>query len=202
MHSFLYQTTSDTDAYNAFVQYLAVKKHFTTKTYDFHKYNGKVKTTREVFDKRPDKYQFHKLAQRKHSLEFLVANYAYGGVGWIGDLLQNVRSDDNYKKFIATRDSLTYCYRQDLDQMLPAFDQNFVVVDGQHPHALKLMLQGEIKIETLSILDHLIGFTKRWSRDIIDPVIWPDVALRCTKLRSFMSYDRSKLKKLTVDCFA
>lgn len=201
MPNFLYQTTNDTDAFNAFVQYLAVKKHFTTKTYDFLKYSGKVKTTRDVFDRRPDKYQFHKLAQRKHALEFLVANYAYGGVGWIGDLLQNVRSDENYKKFIATRDSLSYCYQQDLDQLLPSFNDNFTVNDGQHPHALRLYLQGEIRLETLAILEGLTGFAKRWNAEIQDPIIWPDVALRCTKIRSFMSYDRVKLKKMTVDRF-
>ncbi len=42
------------DAFKTYVDYLALKRHFTTKTYDYHKYNGKVKVSFEAFQTRKD----------------------------------------------------------------------------------------------------------------------------------------------------
>ena len=41
------------DAYKC---YLAMKNHFTKDNYDYHKYAGKVRATREAFYKRKDRF--------------------------------------------------------------------------------------------------------------------------------------------------
>jgi len=46
------------DGYDAYTLYLGIKFHFHTDTYDFIKYNGKVKSDINSFLKRKDKYHF------------------------------------------------------------------------------------------------------------------------------------------------
>ena len=64
--------------YDVFKVYLGVKLHFTTKTYDYVKYEGKVNCKLETFTKRNDRYFFHKLSKQygqDNILDFFVANF-------------------------------------------------------------------------------------------------------------------------------
>jgi len=83
--------------------YLAVKLHFTSKDYDYHKYEGKVNCKLETFTKRNDRYFFHKLSKQYEQtdiLDFFVANFATDSKGWVGNLLQRDGRDVylDYKK--------------------------------------------------------------------------------------------------------
>ena len=49
------------DGYDAYTLYLGIKLHFHSDSYDFVKYNGKVKSDINSFLKRKDKYHFGKL---------------------------------------------------------------------------------------------------------------------------------------------
>jgi hypothetical protein len=50
--------------FDVYKVYLGVKLHFTTKTYDYIKYGGKVNATLDSFTKRKDRYFFHKLSTK------------------------------------------------------------------------------------------------------------------------------------------
>ena len=139
------------DAFEAYKVYIALKSHFTTKYYDYFKYNGRTRASRKTFEKRADKYFFHKLSKRKDIVEFLVSNFVYNGDGWVGDLVQNNESEKYYRQFLRTRESLSYILSEELNKLKDKFNDNFVVENGQHPYALKLYLRGDISIETLII---------------------------------------------------
>ena len=47
-----------------FLKYACVKLHFTTNTYDYIQYVGKVNCKLETFTKRNDRYFFHKLSKK------------------------------------------------------------------------------------------------------------------------------------------
>lgn len=190
------------DAFEAFKLYISLKSHFTTKTYDYFKYGGRTRVTRQTFDSRHDKYFFHKLSKKKDVLGFLVANFVYSANKWAGELLQNSDSEDLYTRYQKYRESLTYQFTSDLDKLDPEFDKNVLVDDGQHPKLLKLVLRNEIHIETLIILEELMSFMKYWNKNITDTVVWPDTYLRCKKYRPFMEFDRDKLKKIVLDKFS
>lgn len=202
MQDFLYQTVSEKQAFEAYKLYVAIKNHFTNPTYDFFKYNGRTKASFKTFEKRPDKYFFYKLADRKDKLEYLVANFVSGANNWVGDLVNNAEGERCYRRFIGYRDSLTYQFTIDLDRLLEHFDSNFVVISGQHPPLLIKYLQGEVHLETMVILDSLIGYTKHWNRKISDPIVWPQVSLKIKKFKPFINFDQSKMKKLVVDKFS
>lgn len=191
------------DAFEAYKTYVAIKNHFTSRTYDYFKYGGKTKAARSTFEKRNDKYFFHKLGKKKDVVEYLVANFAYGNhVSWVGDFLNNEVSEQRFLKFLKVKESLSYVFSQDLDRLDLDFDSNFQCIDGHHPPLLKLYLQGSINIETLVILDDLVSFSLKWTRRIEEKVIWPEVNHLCKKYRPFMTYDKEKMKKLVLEKFS
>lgn len=202
MPNFLYQTTNSDDAFEAYKLYVALRSHFSTKHYDFTKYEGRVKATKASFLKRSDVYWFHKLAQHPDKISFLVANFAYGDGEWIGNMVQNANAEKNYKQYCRVRDSLTYQFKQDLSLLDPNFDSNFVVVDGQHPPLLRLLLRKQITLETFTILEGLCSFSRKWSRRITETIIWPDTHFKVSKFKPFVDYDRDKMKKIVVDLFS
>lgn len=190
------------DAFEAYKHFLALKRHFTTKHYDYFKYKGVVNAKKDSFDVRNDKYFFHKLSKHKDLTNFLVALFAYGKQDmWIGDILRNEESEKMYREWLKVKESLTYTFTNDLDKFNDDLISSFVVVDGQHPHALKLLLRKEIHIETFIILNDIIRFTSTWNRDIVEQTVWPDVRQRCKKYHPFLQYDKEALKKVVVDKF-
>lgn len=202
MPNFLYQTTNSDDAFEAYKQYVSLRSHFTSKHYDYQKYNGRIKATKASFLKRSDVYWFHKLALHPDKEAFLVANFAYGEGDWIGNMVQNTTSELNYKQFCRVRDSLTYQFKLDLEKMLPKFDDNFAVEGGQHPPLLKMLLRKQINLETFVILEDLCSFSRKWNRRIEDTVIWPVIHMKVTKFKPFVMYDKEKMKKIVVDFFS
>lgn len=191
------------DALEAYKIYVALKNHFTSNTYDYFKYGGRTKVGYRSFEKRPDKYFFHKLAKRKDVVDYLVANFVYNDntSAWIGNLLNNKDSDECYYKLVKNRESLSYIFSNDLDKLNPIFDHNFTIDDGQHPKLLKQYMRHEINIETMIILDDLIGFMKKWDKRIDEGILWPIVYQKCKKFRPFIQYDRNKMRQLVLDKF-
>lgn len=201
MQDFLYQTTSDQQAFETFKLYVALRNHFNNPTYDFFKYNGRVKASKTTFLKRNDRYFFYRLAERKDKIEFLVSNIVASNFTWVGEVVSNEQCERVYRDYIKYRDSLSYMLLTELDKLDPVFDNNFNVSDGQHPLLLRLHLQNEIRLETMVILDILCGYSRIWSNRIVDPVIWPQLALKIKKYRPFVQFDIPKVKKLVVDKF-
>jgi hypothetical protein len=64
--------------YEAFALYNSLKIHFTQKSYDYFKYNGKSNISVQTFELRKDKYYFYKLSRkysREEFVKFLVSNF-------------------------------------------------------------------------------------------------------------------------------
>jgi hypothetical protein len=189
------------DAFEAYKVYCALKSHFNSKTYDYFKYNGRVRASKSTFDKRSDKYFFHKLSKHKDMIEYLVANFVYKGDAWVGDLVRDAESDKAYLKYTKTRDSLTYIFTEDIKKLEDDFNSNFEVKDGQHPTLLRKYLRDEISIETLVILNDFVGFTKMWNKKIDDTIIWPTVCLKMKKFKPFFKYNEVVMKKVVKERF-
>lgn len=187
------------DGFDAYKTYVALKNHFTSKTYDFFKYNGRTRASLQSFEKRHDKYFFAKLSKQKNIIDFLVANIAYGGDVWVGDVINNTEAEKHYLRFLKIKESISYIFKQDLQKFDSPFLSNFVVLDGQHPKALQLLLEKQINIETLIIINELSSFMKIWNRKIEDTVVWPTIYLKCKKLRPFLTFDNDKMKNILVE---
>jgi hypothetical protein len=188
--------------FEAYKLYLALKAHFTSKTYDYFQYNGAVSAKLDSFEKRNDKYFFTKLSKKKDVLGFLVSLFVYGKKEmWIGDIIRNEEQEDLFLKWQKVRQSITYVFSNDLDQLKEDFLSNFEIKDGQHPYLLQLLLGEHIHIETFIILNDILKFVPFWNKYMQDTVLWPEVKLKCKKYQPFMEYNREKCLQILVDKF-
>jgi len=188
------------DALAAYKTYIALKNHFNSKTYDYFKYNGRTRASSKAFEKRSDRYFFHKLSKHSDCINYLASNFLEGDC-WVGDLVNEQSAEKNYRAWKKRIESLSYIFSNDLDKLDSDFNSNFLVNDGQHPKLLKLYLRKDISPETILILNDLLNFFKVWNRKIEDTVIWPSVFLKLKKYRPFFTVDLEKYKQLVLDKF-
>jgi hypothetical protein len=184
--------------FDAFCLYLALRQHFTSDSYDYFKYNGKLRVNQTTFDTRKDKYMFFKLSKRDDIFDFLVANLSEKPELWVGDLF-NAEHEKNLSEYKRKKESLTYVFKNDIEHLLENFDENFRVKEGDYPHLLKLFCQKKISKETFIILNDCVSFFGSWNRKISDPVLWPKIALSCKKFYPFMQYQREKYINILQD---
>ena len=177
--------------FEAYKLYIAIKQHFSSPSYDFFKYNGKVRVSADNFETRKDKYMFYKLSKRDDAMEYLVAILSQHPNVWVGEMFEP-KYEQLYKDYLKKKESLTYTFKNDIDNLLDDFDKNFEVNDGQYPHLLNLYVRGKISKETFIIINDCVKFAGRWNKQISDTVMWPAISSNCKKFFPFMSYDKDK----------
>jgi T4 gene Gp59 loader of gp41 DNA helicase len=177
--------------FEAYKLYTALKNHFSTDTYDFFKYHGKVRADEHSFEIRKDKYMFYKLSKHEDPKTFLIANLAESSKDWVGEMF-DTSHQMNYNEFLRRKQSLTYIFENEIDNLLEDFDKNFEVPSSGYPHLLNLLVRKKICKETFIIIQDCVRFFARWNKQISDPVLWPQIAKNCKKLHPFLEYDKDK----------
>lgn len=119
---------------------------------------------------------------------------------WIGDLISK-DAEDNYGKWKARQESITYIYKNDLNKLDDDLDLNLKVIDGDYPKLLRMYQFGDITIETLIILNKVVKFIPHWTNKIADSIIWPEYKRRLQKYEPFVKFDPFKMKKITLERF-
>lgn len=189
------------EPFDAYKKYLALKHHFTSDSYDYFKYNGKMNVKSTSFDVRKDKYMFYKLSKKKDVEGYLIANMLNDGKTWIGDLLSS-ESEEIYINWLKRQESLSYVFENDISKLDDDMNVNFKSVNGEYPLALLLYLRKEICLETLIIIDKAIGIFKHWNKSIQDTVMWPDIYRKCLKYQSFLKLDKKTYVNLLKSRFS
>ena len=183
--------------------YVALKNHFNSDTYDYFRYGGKTRANAQSFEQRPDKYFFMKLAKHKDVEKYMLANIIEESANvWVGELVNEQRAEENYKQWLKRQESLTYIFTNELDELDPVYNSNFMVASNNHPPLLKLLNKKKISLETLIILNDMCGFFRHWNKHIEEDVIWPTIYKKCKKYKPFLKFDTNKLKQVVVDKFA
>ena len=189
---------STRDAFDLYSYYMAMRKHFTT-SYDFVKYGGKMRLSVDSFENRRDKFFFYKLSKRKDSKDFVLANLIVNPDIWIGNLVDSEDANTNYTEWQKRQQSLSYIFKNDLDELYEDFNQNFIVENGQYPRILKLFNMKQLCIETLVILDDLTGCFKYWDKSINDTIVYPSINNIVSKYGPFLNYDKVKMREICID---
>ena len=183
--------------YGAYLLFLALRTHFTNAKYDYFLMNGKLRASRETYERRMDKGIFEKLAKEhnaKDLRDFYIANLLEDK-HYIADFIDD-QASDIYTNYTKRRQSLSYVCSNDLDRV---FNQNdprvpFATSDDRYPDIVMLFLRRSIGIETLVILDDFTGFTRKFDTYYEDDVIWPRISQKISKFRPFLKYDKVKMK--------
>lgn len=201
---------SDNNSYEAYKSYLAVKLHFTSKSYDFFKHNAKVNSSFNSFLKRNDRFFFYKLTtkySKEELIEYYVCNFFNNSKTWIGNLVR-ADGETNYAKWKKFNQAFTYNFRTDcvsLNNIITSnnisFDDIFSVPNGQHPKLLRLFLSGQISVQTIITLDKILSFVNNWNKEIAETVIWPEKSFKITKLKPFVNFNLTKCKFIMKEIF-
>ena len=192
------------DPFESYKLYNALKLHFETDGYDAIKYHFKTSVKPTSFFKRKDKFFFAKLAKTYENelKDFYIANFK-NDVKYVGDML-NEGGERYYRDHKKIMESLTYQFQTDinkLNDMDVSFDSLLKAEDNNHPLIIKLWMQEEILLETVVILDSILGFVERENKKITDTIIWPDIYRKIMKYKPFVKFDRNKCLNLLKETF-
>lgn len=187
--------------FDVYVTYLAIKQHFTSPSYDFFKYNGKIRCSQETYKKSKDRIFFERLSRKKKPQEiinFFVSSFVAADNPsslWVGDIIKN--GEKLYLENQKIRESLSYIFEQDL-RKLTEQDHLYEVVKingSKHPKLLRAYLTKTIKFETLFILIKTLGLKLKYDEALEDP-IWNTVSNKITKCAPFIVIDENKYKSI------
>ena len=102
--------------FQVYIEYLALKSHFSNEKYDYFKYNKKVRASVASFNKRSDKYWFEKSSRKyndKEIVNFLVSNFVAADNTsnlWIGEIINS--GERTYQEWMKRQQSLTYLFKE------------------------------------------------------------------------------------------
>ena len=186
--------------YEVYIDYLALKRHFTTERYDYHKYYGKVKANKDSFEKRKDKFFFEKISRHRDPHGLMLANFLKLDDIWVKNLTGD-EATERYNQWLGKLQSISRSVENELSVLDEDFDSNFKVLDGRHPNILKLYLADKLSIETFIIIYDLVGCETYWNNKFKNDFIWNEVKKKIKKVRPFLVYDKTKIKNIIVEKF-
>lgn len=185
--------------YGAYLLFLALRTHFTRPKYDFFQMHGKLRATKEAYQKRRDKAFFDRIARTYNAEElktFYVANFL-DDRHYITDMLDE-DAHGSFYELQKRQQSLSYIFKNDLDLIFEhgcksAFDCN----DGDYPRLLNLVMRRDISIESAAILNDYVPYADKFTKYLgDDDIVWSRVALKLRKYRPFIKYDAEKFKAI------
>jgi hypothetical protein len=188
-------------AFECYQEYLALKNHFSKPTYDYFKYNGKMKVNVSSFDKRKDKLFFQKLAKHPDVHNFLIANLCENEKAWIKELAYSEEAEKTYKAWLKRQQSLTYVFKQELGNLDTRFNENLICKNNEHPFLLQLYLGKQISLDTLCLLLEISGAKKHWDSKMQYDLVWDTTRIKVEKYIPFINIDRDKIKNIVLDYF-
>ena len=135
--------------FEAYIQFLALKLHFTSEHYDYFKYNGKHNATMASFEKRTDKRFFKRLAKRNINIvEYYVANLI-DGKEWVSQFDDKVWKNQT---FLGRADLLRYDEDHVTRSIIP-FNLGEVIENTESRHNLQLQIGDEIRVYAQAIFN-------------------------------------------------
>ena len=187
--------------FDCYKKFLAIKNHFTKEKYDYHKYCGSSRASLSSFYKRKDRYFFEKLSRQKNDKEieeFFVANFASCNDPQTLYIVELMREGDKvHQQWQKKIQSLSYSFKNEIEEVFSDkdFDSMFSQDSSYHPPVLKAHLQGKLSLETMLILNKILGYKSRFDKKIDDPV-WKLVSLKISKYDKFLNIDVFRYRKI------
>ena len=178
---------------DVYIMYCAMKAHFSRKDYDFFKYGGKTKVSRDSFWKRKDRFFFVKLSKKyKTEIEirnYLVSNFIKDKSGYIANF-----SEENYKSWLLRRSGFFDQFVIEMKPFINEFEPLFEVKNSSHPKLLKEFLGSRVSLETMLVLDELVSFSKKWDQQLEDDIVWVDLKKLMKNYKGFLTINKNRYR--------
>lgn len=179
--------------FSVYCDYVAIKRHFDSWSYDYHQYNGKVNLKPESFERRRDRRYFERLERHRDPRGVLVVAIANDPSAWIGDVLSaGVEAYDVHR---GRMEALSRTIDQDLSRVRTSVRDVFVGGPGEHPPIVRMVMGGRLTLETATMLTKAT-LAGPWLRDGygLDPIVGPTVR-GIVRLDGFLTYDRDRVRE-------
>lgn len=183
---------------DTYILYMALTKHFNS-SYDFFKYNGKIRANLSNLETRKDKYMFEKLGKKRDPKGFILSNIIQNNCGWVGDLFTD-KADENFVEWERRTQSLTYTFKNEIEKLDDSLMKNFKLKNGE-PFIYTLFKQKEISIETLIIIMKIFFLFDRWESVFSNNIIMEEHFKLFKKYEPFVVFDKNKMKRLIKERF-
>jgi len=181
--------------------YTSMCLHFKKgSSYDALKFNFKgPRLKKESFLGHKNRYEFEKLARafpKKNDLILYFLSNILANKTWITNMNRS-----NYDDYLASLQSMQYRFKGDMNVLrehCDKFDDAFVPKRaGEIPVIYKLYQSDAICLNSLAVLDYLVQYTSKISKNFNDPLeIISDITFKIIKykpfLRSEMNVEKSK----------
>ena len=130
--------------------------------------------------------------------QFFVANFASCDDPqrlYMADIVKN--GEKTFTAWQKRNQSLTYIFKNEVEELFDDknFDAMFYIDGNRHPDILKAFLRGNVSIETLIILEKILGYKSRFDKKLTDPV-WELISYRINKYAPFLNIDVFRYKKI------
>ena len=212
MITFPHQRVEETNkTFKAWKTYHGMYLHFTT-TYDYFKYFGNASWgTITSMEKYFAKFEhqtgfswqrgFFTSLGKKFDIE-LDLIYYYLSQMTIGKMYPTEFLDDYFDEYKNKMDSFSLHLQRNMNAVVEymkeyelEFNELFECEGINHPPILKLLLGGDISLETFTVLDIILGFTKILDKKLIDP-IWRDQKALCYNYKPFLEVNVDEKRNL------
>ena len=181
--------------FEAYVKYLAIRQHFESPSYDYFRYNGKIRANQESFERRRDKFHFAKLG-KMNDLDRRIAISMVNSRAWVTDVITN-EADSEFLKHLSVIESFSYKL---INDYLPAIEDIGVSIKtGTPPKLLSLYFRKIIPIELLVVFDDMFQVCNIWDKTMYADPLWQKTKQTIVKYRPFFTYDKAKVHKIIVD---
>jgi len=212
MITFPKQKTVETNrTFRAWKTYHGMYLHFTG-SYDYFKYFGNapwgtIASMEKYFAKYEHQTGFSwqrgfftslgKKMTKEHDLIYYYLSQLTRGKNYPSEFL-----DDYYDEYRIKMESFTLHLQRNIKvvvEYMKEYDLKFNELfecDGiNHPPILKLLLGEDISLETFTVLDIILGFTKIVDKKLIDP-IWRDQKTLCYNYKPFLEVNVDEKRRL------
>jgi len=181
------------ESIDVYLMYCAMKAHFGKSDYDFVTYRGKTRIKRDTFYKRKDRSFFVKLARNYKTEEqiknYFISNFIKDKKGYIANF-----TDENYESWKLKRKNFFEIFEVEMKPLVESFENLYVVENRQHPKLMREFLGGRVSLETLIILDELVGYGTTWIEEMKDDIIWIDLNNLMDNYERFLTIDQEQYR--------
>ena len=128
-----------------------------------------------------------KYKSKENIQDYLLANFLKHSKGWVGKF-----HEDNYTEWQKRIQSLTYTFKSEIE---PILDSKLIAIsENKHPKLLKEYLGKRVSLESIMILDSILGFSHTWNIKLKEDYTWKDISKLMNDYKSFLKFDASKFK--------
>lgn len=188
------------NAFEAYKKFSAYKLHFNSKSYDYIKYNGKVKALSTVaasqkFLASKQKFFYAQLGRHEDPDGLILSNMLVEPKIFITELLTD-EANERWEAWRKRQESLSYTLKNELENN-DNWKSMLKVLPNGMPFLLDRYIGGEISPETIVIIDYYGHILDDWVK-LTNPLIKSRLE-PIIKYRPFVKFSKLRCKKILLE---